>query len=143
MTVLGCINRYNKIDTNLKRFKFSFCAPYETGTDRSCFIIYLIILLISTQLYSVLLFSNLSRGRKETKEKWLPRTLFFVANISDDFPLWLTDPLLMIFNVSEKEIAFHQPLTLYLRCFHYYYLSMVRSPKLILMISINNNNVCY
>ena len=134
MTVLGYINRYNKIDTNLKRFKLSFCPPYETGTDRSCFIISLIILLISTQLYSVLFFYNLSRGRKETKEKWLPRTLFFVANISDDFPLWLTDPVFMIFNVREKEIPSHQPSTLYLHCFPYYCLSMVGSQKLILII---------
>ena len=59
---------------------------------------------------------------------------FFVANISDDFPLWLTDLLSMIFNVSEKEIPSHQPLTLYLHCFPYYCLSMVRSQKLILMI---------
>ena len=82
MTVLGYINRHNKIDTNLKRFKFSFCSPYEFGTDWSCFIISLKILLILTQLYSVLFFSNLSRGRKEAKEKWLPGTLFLVANIS-------------------------------------------------------------
>ena len=80
---------------------------------------------------------------KKQKKNGYPARFFFVVNISDDFPLWLTGPLLMIFNVSEKEIPFHQPLTLYLHCFHYYYLSMVRSQKLILMISINNNNVCY
>ena len=70
MTVSGSINHYNKIDTNLKRFKFSSCFSYETGTDLSSVVISLIILLSSTQLYSVLFFFNLSLGRKEAK-KWL------------------------------------------------------------------------
>ena len=120
MTVSGSINRYNEIDTNLKRFKFLSCFPYETGTDLSCVIISLIILLSSTQLYSVLFFSNLRLGRKETKKKMATQHAIFVANFSDDFPLQLTDTLLTIFNVREKEILFDHPLTLYLHCFPYY-----------------------
>ena len=73
MTVSGSINRYNEIDTNLKRFKFPSCFPYETGTDLSCVIISLIILLSSTQLYPVLFFFNLHLGRKETKNGYTAR----------------------------------------------------------------------
>ena len=90
MTVSGSINRYNKIDTNLKRFKFSSCFPYETGTDLSCVIISLIILRSSTQLYSVLFFLSLILGRKETR-KMATQHAFFVANYSDDFPLTVAD----------------------------------------------------
>ena len=53
---------------------------------------------------------------KKQKKKGYPARFFL---------LWLTDPLLMIFNVREMEIPPYQPLTLYLHCFPYYCLSMV------------------
>ena len=56
----------------------------------------------------------------EKKQKMATQHAFFVANFSDDFQLWLTDPLLTIFNVKEKEILFDHPLTLYLHCFPCY-----------------------
>ena len=67
---------------------------------------------------------------KKQKKNGYPARFFFVANISDDFPLWLTDPLSMIFNVSEKEIPSQEPLTLFPLLLFIY----VRSQKLILMI---------
>ena len=59
------------------------------------------------------------KKKKKKKENGYPAR-FFYAIFSDNFPLWLTDPLLTIFNVREKEILFYHPLTLYLHCFPYY-----------------------